>query len=43
LPFLTFIDTQGAYPGIDAEERGQPSDCRNLCEMARLKCRSSRP
>jgi acetyl-CoA carboxylase alpha subunit len=24
LPILCFIDTQGAYPGVDAEERGQP-------------------
>ena len=23
MPVLTFIDTPGAYPGIDAEERGQ--------------------
>ena len=23
IPILTFIDTAGAYPGIDAEERGQ--------------------
>ena len=26
MPVLTFIDTPGAYPGIDAEERGQASD-----------------
>jgi acetyl-CoA carboxylase carboxyl transferase subunit alpha len=38
LPVLTFIDTPGAYPGIDAEERGQSEAIgRNLCEMARLK------
>jgi len=36
-PVLTFIDTQGAYPGIDAEERGQgEAIARNLREMARL-------
>jgi acetyl-CoA carboxylase carboxyl transferase subunit alpha len=36
-PILTFIDTQGAYPGIDAEERGQgEAIARNLREMARL-------
>ncbi len=34
---LTFIDTPGAYPGIDAEERGQgEAIARNLREMARL-------
>ena len=36
-PFLPFIDTPGAYPGIDAEERGQgEAIARNLREMARL-------
>jgi acetyl-CoA carboxylase carboxyl transferase subunit alpha len=36
-PVLTFIDTQGAYPGIDAEERGQgEAIARNLREMSRL-------
>lgn len=36
-PIITFIDTQGAYPGIDAEERGQAEAiARNLREMARL-------
>jgi acetyl-CoA carboxylase carboxyl transferase subunit alpha len=36
-PILTFIDTQGAYPGMDAEERGQgEAIARNLREMARL-------
>ncbi len=36
-PIFTFIDTQGAYPGIDAEERGQAEAiARNLREMARL-------
>ncbi len=37
LPVLCFIDTQGAYPGIEAEERGQPEAiATNLTEMARL-------
>ena len=38
LPVLTFIDTPGAWPGIDAEERGQSEAiARNLLEMAELK------
>jgi acetyl-CoA carboxylase carboxyl transferase subunit alpha len=38
LPIITFIDTQGAYPGIDAEERGQSEAiARNLFVMATLK------
>ena len=38
LPILTFIDTPGAYPGIDAEERGQSEAiARNLLVMSRLK------
>jgi acetyl-CoA carboxylase carboxyl transferase subunit alpha len=38
LPLLTFIDTAGAWPGIDAEERGQSEAiARNLIEMAELK------
>ncbi|MCM8594118.1 acetyl-CoA carboxylase carboxyltransferase subunit alpha [Accumulibacter sp.] len=37
LPVLTFIDTPGAYPGIDAEERGQSEAIgRNLYVMAEL-------
>ena len=37
-PVLTFVDTPGAYPGIDAEERGQSEAIgRNLFEMARLR------
>jgi acetyl-CoA carboxylase carboxyl transferase subunit alpha len=37
-PVLTFIDTTGAYPGIDAEERGQAEAIAfNLREMAKLK------
>ncbi len=36
-PILTLIDTPGAYPGIDAEERGQgEAIARNLREMARI-------
>ena len=38
MPILTFIDTPGAYPGIDAEERGQSEAiARNLFVMAGLK------
>jgi acetyl-CoA carboxylase carboxyl transferase subunit alpha len=38
LPVFTFVDTPGAYPGIDAEERGQSEAIgRNLFEMAQLK------
>lgn len=37
-PVLTFLDTPGAYPGIDAEERGQAEAIAlNLREMARLR------
>lgn len=37
-PVITFIDTPGAYPGIDAEQRGQSEAiARNLLEMARLQ------
>src|SRR6185503_1593174 len=36
-PLITFLDTPGAYPGIDAEERGEADAiARNLREMARL-------
>jgi acetyl-CoA carboxylase carboxyl transferase subunit alpha len=36
-PILTFVDTPGAYPGLDAEERGQAEAiAHNLREMARL-------
>ncbi len=36
-PIITFIDTKGAYPGMDAEERGQAEAiARNLTEMAQL-------
>jgi acetyl-CoA carboxylase carboxyl transferase subunit alpha len=38
VPIITFIDTQGAFPGIDAEERGQSEAiARNLFEMSKLK------
>ena len=38
VPVLTMIDTPGAYPGIDAEERGQSEAIgHNLCEMAQLR------
>ena len=38
LPVVTFIDTPGAYPGIEAEERGQgEAIARNLLEMSRLQ------
>ena len=38
LPVMTFVDTPGAYPGIDAEERGQSEAIgRNLYVMADLK------
>ncbi len=38
LPILSFVDTPGAYPGIEAEERGQAEAiARNLLEMAVLR------
>jgi acetyl-CoA carboxylase carboxyl transferase subunit alpha len=38
LPVFTFVDTPGAYPGIDAEERGQSEAIgRNIFEMAQLQ------
>jgi len=38
LPVLSFVDTPGAYPGIDAEERGQAEAiARNLIEMSGLR------
>jgi acetyl-CoA carboxylase carboxyl transferase subunit alpha len=37
-PIVTFIDTPGAYPGLEAEERGQgEAIAKNLLEMAQLK------
>ena len=37
-PIVTFIDTPGAYPGLEAEERGQgEAIARNLLEMVQLK------
>ncbi|MFV0571392.1 MAG: acetyl-CoA carboxylase carboxyltransferase subunit alpha [Xanthomarina gelatinilytica] len=38
IPVVTFIDTPGAYPGLEAEERGQgEAIARNILEMSRLK------
>ncbi|MGA9325416.1 MAG: acetyl-CoA carboxylase carboxyltransferase subunit alpha, partial [Salegentibacter sp.] len=38
VPVVTFIDTPGAYPGLEAEERGQgEAIARNIMEMTRLK------
>lgn len=38
LPVVTFIDTPGAFPGLEAEERGQgEAIARNILEMTRLK------
>jgi len=38
LPIVTFIDTPGAYPGVEGEERGQAQAIAvNLAEMSRLK------
>ncbi len=38
LPVFTFVDTPGAYPGIDAEERNQSEAIgRNILEMAQLQ------
>lgn len=37
-PVITFIDTKGAYPGIEAEERGQgEAIAKSMFEMAKLK------
>ena len=37
-PIITFVDTKGAYPGIEAEERGQgEAIARSMLEMCRLK------
>ena len=38
IPVVTFVDTPGAYPGLEAEERGQgEAIARNILEMTRLK------
>jgi acetyl-CoA carboxylase carboxyl transferase subunit alpha len=38
IPIVTFIDTPGAFPGIEAEERGQAeSIAKNLTEMAKIE------
>lgn len=37
-PVITFIDTKGAYPGVEAEEKGQgEAIARSMFEMAKLK------
>lgn len=38
LPIISFVDTPGAYPGIEAEERGQAEAiAQNLCRMSSLE------
>jgi acetyl-CoA carboxylase carboxyl transferase subunit alpha len=38
VPIFTFVDTPGAFPGVDAEERGQSEAiARNLLEMAKIR------
>ena len=38
IPIVSFVDTPGAFPGIEAEERGQgEAIARNILEMSRLK------
>lgn len=38
MPILTFVDTPGAYPGIEAEERGQvEAVARNIMEMFEIR------
>ncbi|QED36348.1 acetyl-CoA carboxylase carboxyltransferase subunit alpha [Antarcticibacterium arcticum] len=38
IPVVTFVDTPGAYPGLEAEERGQgEAIARNIFEMTKLK------
>jgi len=38
IPIVTFVDTPGAYPGLEAEERGQgEAIARNILEMFRIK------
>lgn len=38
VPIVTFVDTPGAYPGLEAEERGQgEAIARNILEMFRIK------
>ena len=40
LPIITFVDTSGAYPGIEGEERGQSEAiASNLALMSQLKTR----
>ena len=35
-PIITFIDTPGAYPGLESEMHGQEAIARNLMEMGSL-------
>ena len=38
IPIVSFIDTPGAYPGLEAEERGQgEAIAKNIFEMSHLK------
>src|SRR5690554_8089697 len=38
IPIVTFVDTPGAYPGLEAEERGQgEAIARNIFEMSSIK------
>ena len=38
IPVITFLDTPGAYPGLEAEERGQgEAIARNIFEMVQMK------
>ena len=40
MPVITFIDTPGAYPGVEGEERGQSEAiATNLATMSELKTR----
>ena len=42
LPIVTFVDTPGAYPGIEAEERGQSvASPSHHADVARCRSRSS--
>ena len=43
MPIVTLIDTPGAYPGLEAEERGQGETiARNIFEMSLLKSSCNR-
>ena len=44
LPVVTLVDTPGAYPGVDAEARGQAEAiARSIETCLRIECRSSPP